>query len=325
MDAVGKKNWRHCCAVARRSIMRRLGKISVILSAVIFASAAVSSCGKKDNISEIDRTFEFSQPEIETTSQEKATQQQTESTTQTESGTKETTTKETTTRATEEETTKKQLTGAAVYFEDEKSVFGTLPVFEAGKYEEHFDQGYVEGMRFSGTEQKDYEAYLQSVLNEGKYTLNSQDGTRAYLAAASGKMCITLIYKDGTMLIEAGESYWDILTYAEEPAQEQTKPSETADGRYAYFDNEESVFSQLPYLTEGSFTGYEAVDGGGIMTFTSVSEAAVTAYGELLENSGFMFASTTPDGLTSYYVSDSLVVTCTYQESTVMLKVVKQQ
>ena len=43
---------------------------------------------------------------------------------------------------------------------------------------------------------------------------NSQDGTRAYLAAASGKMCITLIYKDGTMLIEAGENYWDILTYA---------------------------------------------------------------------------------------------------------------
>lgn len=309
--------------------MRKSGKISVILSAVIFLSAAVSACGKKDNISEIERTFEFSQPE--SASQEKTTQQNTESTTQTESETvetttKETTTKETTTKATEEETTtKKQLTWAAVYFEDEKSVFSTLPVFEAGKYEEHFAQSYVEGMRFSGTTKKDYEAYLQNVLNEGKYTLNSQDGTRAYLAAASGKMCITLIYKDGTMLIEAGESYWDILTYAEEPTQEPTKPSEAADGRYAYFDNEESVFSQLPYMTEGSFTGYEAVDGGGIMTFSAVSVNAVTAYGELLENSGFMFASSTPDGLTSYYVNDKVVVTCTYQDSAVTLKVVKQQ
>ena len=37
---------------------RRLGKLSVILSAVIFATAAMSAC-KKDDISEIDRTFEY--------------------------------------------------------------------------------------------------------------------------------------------------------------------------------------------------------------------------------------------------------------------------
>ena len=35
---------------------RRLGKLSVILSAVIFATAAMSAC-KKDDISEIDRTL----------------------------------------------------------------------------------------------------------------------------------------------------------------------------------------------------------------------------------------------------------------------------
>ena len=47
---------------------RRLGKLSVILSAVIFATAAMSAC-KKDDISEIDRTFEYTRTETQTTSQ----------------------------------------------------------------------------------------------------------------------------------------------------------------------------------------------------------------------------------------------------------------
>lgn len=40
-----------------RNMKRRIGKLSVILSAVIFATAAISACRKKDDISEITRTF----------------------------------------------------------------------------------------------------------------------------------------------------------------------------------------------------------------------------------------------------------------------------
>lgn len=308
---------------------RRLGKFSVILSAVIFATATVTACGKKDDISEIDRTFEYTKTEIQTT---EPTKTETEETTTEKNTTKESaketdkeTTKGTTKPSKEETTTAKPLTGAAVYFEDEKNVFNTLPSFDAGKYEEYFNQGYVEILNFSGTTEKDYSDYLKAVLNEGKYTLNSQDGTRAYLAAVSGKMCVTLIYKDGTMLIEAGENYWDILTFAEDETQEPTKPSETTDGRYAYFDSKDSIFSQLPYMTEGSFTGYEAVDGGGVMNFTVASSEVAVSYGDVLETNGFLFSSSTPDGLTSYYVKDKVVVTLTCSGSGMTLKAVKQQ
>jgi lipoprotein len=300
---------------------RRLGKLSVILSAVIFATAAMSAC-KKDDISEIDRTFEYTRTETQTTSQHE-TDEQKDTTTEKESTVKEST-KETTGQTQEETTTRKQLTGAAVYFEDKKSVFNTLPSFTAGKFEEYFSESYVEGLKFSGAKESDYSDYLKSVINEGKYTLNSQDGTRAYLAAASGKMCITLIYKDGTMLIEAGENYWDILTYAEPETQEPTKPSESADGRYAYFDNKDSVFSQLPYMTAGNFTGYESVNGGGIMTFSVITSDMVSDYGDILESNGFMFSSSTPDGLTSYYVNDKLIVTVVYDGSVMKLQVVSQ-
>ena len=53
---------------------RRLGKLSVILSAVIFATAAISAC-KKDDISEIDRTFEYTRTETQTTSQHETDEQ----------------------------------------------------------------------------------------------------------------------------------------------------------------------------------------------------------------------------------------------------------
>ena len=105
---------------------RRLRKFSVILSVVIFATAAMSAC-KKDDISEIDRTFEYIRTETQTTSQH-ATGEQEDTTTEKESTVKEST-KETTKQTQEETTTKKQLTGAAVYFEDKKSVFNTLPSF----------------------------------------------------------------------------------------------------------------------------------------------------------------------------------------------------
>lgn len=307
---------------------RRLGKLSVMLSAVIFATAAISACHKKEDISEITRTFEYRQTEIETTEPENTTEESQEtSTTQETVTTKEAvreTTKETTKATQEETTTKKQLAGAAAYFEDKKSVFNTVPSFNAGKYEEYFSESYVEGLRFSGVTEQNYNDYLQAVLNAGKYTLNSQDGTRAYLAAANAKNCVTLIYKDGTMLIEIGENYWDILTYADNETQAPTKPSQTTDGRYAYFDNKDSVFSTLPYMTDGSFTGYEAIDGGGVMTFSVASSDVASAYGELLENSGFMFSSSTPDGLTTYYVNDKVIITITCDGNSMELQVVNQ-
>lgn len=305
---------------------RRIGRFAVILSSVIFATAALAACRKKDDINEISRSFDYSQSETQTKHTEPDSPQDTsESTPDTETTTE--TKRETTSanKPTETETTTEPLTGAAVYFGDKNSVFNTLPMFDAGVFEEYFDKSYVEGLRFSQVKEKDYTSYLQSVLNSGKYTLNSQDGTRAYLAASTGKMCVTLIYKDGTMYIEAGESYWDILTLAEEETEAPTKPSEATDSRYSYFDNDKLVFSNVPYLTEGSFTGYEAVDNGGVMTFTGISKEAFDTYCEYLETSGYLFASSTPDGLTSYYVKDDIVVTITHSGTDLTLKVVKQQ
>ncbi len=300
---------------------KRIGRFAIILSAVIWATAAMSACRKKEDPKEIDRTFDFTQD----TSRPVQTETQTES---------QSTTEETTEKATQETTTKKPVEttteetkpeGAAAYFSDKKSVFNTLPAFEGGKFEEYFDYEYVEGMRFSGTKESDYTAYLQSVLNAGKYTLNSQDGTRAYLEKTDGKMRVTLIYKDGTFLIEAGESYWDILTLADEEKEEPTKPSETTDSRYGYFDNKELVFSQLPYFTEGSFTGYEAVEGGGIMSFSDITEEVYENYSELLQSSGFMFTGSLPDGRVSYFTNDSVVITATFSGSTLKLQVIKQR
>lgn len=309
-----------------RNMKRRIGKLSVILSAVIFATAAISACRKKDDISEITRTFEYTKTQIETTKPEKTTEESKETTIEketTKESTKETT-QETTRPSQKETTTKKELTGAAVYFEDKNSVFNTLPSFDAGVYEEYFNQGYVEGLRFSNATESSYSEYLQAVLNEGKYTLNSQDGTRAYLAAANGDMCVTLIYKDGTMLVEAGANYWDILTYAENDTQAPTKPSETTDGRYAYFDNKDSVLSQIPYMTEGTFTGCDAIDGGAVMTFSGVSADMAAAYGDILDNIGIMFTGSTPDGQTSYYVNDKVIVTLACDGSTMTIQVVGQ-
>ncbi len=303
---------------------RRLGRFAVILSSVIFATAALSACKKKDDITEITRSFEYSESETQTT-KAKPTEDATKKTTETEKATKEST-KENTTKSTEKETTTEEtLTGVAVYFGGKDSVFNTLPLFDAGVFEEHFDKSYVEGLRFSGVTEKNYTTYLQSILNAGKYTLNSQDGTRAYLAASTGKMCVTLIYKDGTMYIEAGENYWDILTLAEEETEAPTKPSENTDSRYSYFDNKDLVFSNVPYMTEGSFTGYEAVDNGGVMTFAGISDDAFTSYCDYLESSGYLFASSTPDGLTSYYTRDDIVVTITHSGTDLTLKVIKQQ
>lgn len=303
---------------------RKIGRFAVILSSVVLTAAVLSACRKKDDISEISRSFEYSESETLTAKPSRA-EDVSEKTTETEKNTKEPT-KETTTKVTEKETTTEEtLTGVAVYFGGKDSVFNTLPMFDAGVFEEHFDKSYVEGLRFSGVTEKNYKSYLQSVLNAGKYTLNSQDGTRAYLAASTGKMCVTLIYKDGTMYIEAGENYWDILTLAEQETEEPTKPSESTDSRYSYFDNKDLVFSNVPYMTEGSFTGYEAVDNGGIMSFAGISDEVFNSYGEYLESSGFLFSSSTPDGLTCYYVRDDIIVTVTHAGTDMTLKVVKQQ
>lgn len=303
---------------------RKIGRFAVILSSVVLTAAVLSACRKKDDISEISRSFEYSESET-LTAKPSSAEDVSEKTTETEKNTKEPT-KETTTKVTEKETTTEEaLTGVAVYFGGKDSVFNTLPMFDAGVFEEHFDKSYVEGLRFSGVTEKNYTSYLQSVLNAGKYTLNSQDGTRAYLAASTGKMCVTLIYKDGTMYIEAGENYWDILTLAEQETEEPTKPSESTDSRYSYFDNKDLVFSNVPYMTEGSFTGYEAVDNGGIMSFAGISDEVFNSYGEYLESSGFLFSSSTPDGLTSYYVRDDIIVTVTHAGTDMTLKVVKQQ
>lgn len=303
---------------------RKIGRFAVILSSVVLTAAVLSACRKKDDISEISRSFEYSESETLTAKPSRA-EDVSEKMTETEKNTKEPT-KETTTKVTEKETTTEEtLTGVAVYFGGKDSVFNTLPMFDAGVFEEHFDKSYVEGLRFSGVTEKNYKSYLQSVLNAGKYTLNSQDGTRAYLAASTGKMCVTLIYKDGTMYIEAGENYWDILTLAEQETEEPTKPSESTDSRYSYFDNKDLVFSNVPYMTEGSFTGYEAVDNGGIMSFAGISDEVFNSYGEYLESSGFLFSSSTPDGLTCYYVRDDIIVTVTHAGTDMTLKVVKQQ
>lgn len=303
---------------------RKIGRFAVILSSVILTAAVLSACRKKDDISEISRSFEYSESETLTAKLSRA-EDVSEKTTETEKNTKEPT-KEPTTKVTEKETTTEEtLTGVAVYFGGKDSVFNTLPMFDAGVFEEHFDKSYVEGLRFSGVTEKNYTSYLQSVLNAGKYTLNSQDGTRAYLAASTGKMCVTLIYKDGTMYIEAGENYWDILTLAEQETEEPTKPSESTDSRYSYFDNKDLVFSNVPYMTEGSFTGYEAVDNGGIMSFAGISDEVFNSYCEYLESSGFLFSSSTPDGLTSYYVRDDIIVTVIHAGTDMTLKVVKQQ
>ena len=284
--------------------------------------AALSACQKKDDgVKEIDRTFDFTQ----NTSSAVQTETQTETETTTEEITEKTTEETTTQKQTETTTEESKAEGAAAYFGDKKSVFNTLPEFEAGKYEEYFDYEYVEGLRFSGTKESDYTAYLQTVLSEGKYTLNSQDGTRAYLEKKEGKMRVTLIYKDGTFLVEAGESYWDILTLADEQKEEPTKPSETSDSRYGYFDNKELVFSQLPYFTEGSFTGYQSVEGGGIMSFSEVTEEIFDNYSDLLQSSGFMFAGSMPDGQVSYFTNDSVVITATFSGSSLTLQVIKQR
>ncbi|MGN1187961.1 MAG: hypothetical protein ACI4R6_05665 [Lachnospiraceae bacterium] len=300
---------------------KRIGRFAIILSAVIWATAAMSACRKKEEPKEIDRTFDFTQD----TSRPVQTETQTESQSSTEETTEKTTQETTTKKPAETTTEETKLEGAAAYFGDKKSVFNTLPAFEGGKFEEHFDYQYVEGMRFSDTKESDYTEYLQSVLNAGKYTLNSQDGTRAYLERTDGKMRVTLIYKDGTFLIEAGESYWDILTLADEKKEEPTKPSETTDSRYGYFDNKELVFSQLPYFTEGSFTGYEAVEGGGIMSFSDITEETYENYSELLQSNGFMFTGSLPDGQVSYFTNDSVVVTATYSSGSLKLQVIKQR
>ena len=77
-------------------------------------------------------------------------------------------------------------------------------------------------------------------------------------------------------------------------------------------------------MTAGNFTGYEAVDGGGIMTFSVISSEMVSDYGDILESNGFMFSSSTPDGLTSYYVNDKLIVTVVYDGSNMKLQAVVQ-
>lgn len=304
---------------------KRIGRFAFILSAAIWTTAALSACRKEENPKEIDRTFEFTQDTLQPVQSDTEPQSTAEEgTSRTEEITTQETSQDTTTETISETTTEEiKLEGAAVYFYDKNSVFNTLPAFEAGNYEEHFSYEYVEGLRFSGTKDSDYTAYLQSVLNAGTYKLNSQDGTRAYLEKADGKMRVTLIYKEGTMLIEAGESYWDILTLADEKKEEPTKPSETADSRYGYFDNKELVFSELPYFTGGNFTGYEAVDGGGILNFSDISEQEYEDYSDLLQSSGFMFTGSLPDGQVSYFANDNVVVTATYSGGSLKLQVVK--
>lgn len=295
---------------------KKITALSFILILLICGTTVLFGCRKPEEPVEIDRSFEY-------TTAETTTKEQEETTTESEPFTEETSTEPDSTTApsaqkpTEEVTTEES---AMTYFGDKNSIFSTLPLFEEGTFVEYFDKGFVEGIQFSGTTQGDFEAYVKAVLDAGKYTLNSQDGNRVYLAGADGTMCVTLLYKDGVMLVEAGKNYWDILTFAQEETAAPTKPAETTDSRYGYFDNQDMAFSKVPYFTYGTFTGYEAVDKGGRLTFDGVSGEELEAYVDTLNVSGFMQSGTTPSGAT-YYTSDKAIVMITSDNGTLVLQV----
>lgn len=300
---------------------KKVTALSFILVSLICGTAALSACRRQEDPVEIDRSFEYTTAETTTKGQEETTTEREPFTEET-STEPDSTTAPSTQKPTEEETTTEEVTteeSAMTYFGDKNSIFSTLPLFEKGTFVEYFDKGFVEGIQFSGTTQADFEAYVKAVLDAGKYTLNSQDGNRVYLAGADGTMCVTLLYKDGVMLVEAGKNYWDILTFAQETVA-PTKPAETTDSRYGYFDNQDLAFSKVPYFTYGTFTGYEAVDKGGRLTFDGVSGEELEAYVDTLNVSGFMQSGTTPSGAT-YYTSDKAIVMITCDNGTLVLQV----
>lgn len=263
---------------------RRMNKIVVIFLATTMLLGLVA-CKRPDPI-EIDRTFEYNsteevhtQPssEIEATSEKQSeTESETEHLTEP-SG------QETTEPTKEVETT--QMSAESI-FGDPKNVFSTLPLFDKGEFVEYFEKDYISGVRFVNTKKSDLDEYVNLIVEDKIYKVNSIDGDRVYLED-SKNMCVTVIYHEGITLIEAGRGYWDILTYAEEKKEEPTKPSETTDGRYIYFDDKNNIFSNLPYFTEGVFDGYLSAAGTYKMTFLQVTDEVCETYLGLLENSGF--------------------------------------
>ena len=294
-----------------------LGMLGMIFS--------LSACNLNPEPIEIDRTFELetttdssqTQPEVTQGNTDETTESSREGETISENNTETTTVKETTT----EETT--TLTGRDAYFLSDKSAFSTLPAFKKGTYVDHVDKLYMEVLQFKSVSKEEFDEYAKAIVDAGKYTVNSKETNRVYLENKSSEMCITLIFHDGIMLVEAGRNYWDIITYAEEATTQETKPVETKDARYQYFDSEQYTFYNVPYVTFGSFSGYEAVDNGGVLTFTEVNKADADGYNDSLERNGFM--NTGSFGNDSYYANEQYIITITYNDSTLIIKSVKNQ
>ncbi len=298
--------------------MRKNGRNILLCAMIVIIAIGLTAC-KKEAPVEIDRTFEYTtEAPVETTTQKETetTEPITEETPE-QSSEEETTTQEETTTKKEEETT--TLTGADVYYYDKDSIFSTLPVFKDGAFNGYFNKSFMEGLTFSGVTQEEYNAYVEAVTATDTYSLNSKESTRAYIAHKDGEWCITIIFYDGTMLVEAGKNYWDILTYAENETVEPTKPEEITDSRYDYFDNNDMVFSHVPYFTEGTFTGYSAVDRGGVLTFTDVTQDMVDAYGTILEGNGFMMGGAFENVM--YFVTNEHIVSLTLAGTTLTMQV----
>ena len=293
-------------------------KIGVLLVLITGLVVCLAGCKKKpEEIKEIDRTFEYTEEETTeaVTETEKETVSKTEETTSVEETTKQEETTTVVEVTTEEVTTEESI---MTYFGNPDSVFSTLPLFDKGVFSDYFNKEYVEGIMISEVTEAEYTAYIDTVLSAGRYALNSKESNRAYFADADN-MCVTLIYHEETMLVEMGKGYWDILTYAEEKATEPTKPVETADARYGYFDNTDMIFSGLPYFTVGVFAGYEVVDKGGKLTFSEVTQDDVNNYGDTLMDNGFMMGGNVES--VTYFVTDGLLVSLSFDNGNCVIVV----
>ena len=288
--------------------MKKNGKKIVLFALSTAVLLGLTACKKEEPV-ELDRTFEYNtESTAESTTPEITTQESTSETEETQESTTENitekTTQETTTEKVTEETT--TLTGADVYYYDKDSIFSTLPVFKNGTYAGYFNKVFMEGMTFSGVTKEEYTAYVDAITATGTYSLNSKEEKRAYISHKDGEWCITVIFHEGTMLVEAGKNYWDILTYAEAETEAPTKPAEVTDSRYDYFDNKDMVFSKIPYFTEGTFTSYSAIDRGGILTFSGINQSMIDAYGAVLEANGFMMGGAFENVM--YFVTEEHVI-----------------
>lgn len=300
---------------------------AISIAIVVMATAAMLTACKNNDPIEIDRTFDYT--EYSSTTEEVQTQPSVQETTAEVPTTQKATEAETTTEPSAPETEteteiKTTAMSAETYFTDKKSVFSTLPLFTQGEFVEYFEKDYLQGVRFIKTTQKEFEEYVAKVKADGIYTVNSKDGNRVYLESAKN-MCVTIIYYEGVTLIEAGTGVWDIITYAQTPTKEEaTKPSETQDVRYSYFDDKKSVFSLLPYFTEGTFLSCDGDSTSGKMKFSGVSSSVAIDYCAKLESSGFDFEYSAPAGNLSIFGSDLAYVRISIEDDVMTIEAGKK-